>query len=77
MRATGRAVRSGSRALALIFGVVAVQFTWDLLFSPWLRLGASLLGVAAAAAVVYLDSSESRQISAPLADEPQVVVLSA
>ena len=49
-----RALRRGSRPLACVFGVLTTQFFWDFLFSPWLRLGPSILGVAAAGAVAYL-----------------------
>jgi hypothetical protein len=54
LRAAGRAVRIGSRPMALIFAVLAAQFTWDFLFSPWPRLAPSVLGIATAGAVVYL-----------------------
>ncbi len=70
MRAVGAAVRRGSRPLALIFGMLAAQFTWDFLFSPWPRLGPSLLGVATAAAVAYLGSQ-----TASVAVEPESRVL--
>ena len=75
LRATGRAVRRGSRPLALIFGVVAAQFTWDFLFSPWLRLGPSLIGVAAAAAVVYLSASADLKAESVEPAEPRLLVL--
>ena len=75
LRATGRAVRRGSRPLALIFGVVAAQFTWDFLFSPWLRLGPSLLGVAAAAAAVYLSTSGDPKAESIEPAEPRVLML--
>ena len=75
LRATGRAVRTGSRPLALVFGVVAAQFTWDFLFSPWLRLGPSLIGVAAAAAVVYLSASADLKAESVEPAEPRLLVL--
>jgi len=62
LRAAGRAVRVGSRPMALIFAVLAAQFTWDLLFSPWPRLAPSMLGVATAGAVVYLSRTRPEPV---------------
>jgi hypothetical protein len=59
------AVRHGSRPLVLIYSFLAAHVLWDLLFSPWPRLQGTYLGIAAAAAVVYLVNRPDAPLPAP------------
>jgi hypothetical protein len=60
--AVRRAIGDRSRALVLLFAFLAAQYAWDLLFSPWPRLGPTIVGAATAGAVVFLSDRQARDL---------------
>lgn len=59
VRAFRLALRNRSRGPGLIFAFLSLHVAWDLLFSPWPRLWASLLGFSAASALYFAPRAPS------------------